>query len=157
VVSYNPLLPLTGRATSKSGLTTTMITGSSANGEALPSHFQFQTSAQLDETQHAQMEMAAYLPGVKCKFGMTEMKVMAISVGFNEKGGMDDTKFEKYVKNSIMPLFPDALDIPGKRVLLKVDSRPGQCNVALLAKLCVQGWYLYPGVPNTMSIQGTVL
>ena len=51
VVFYNPLLQLTGRATSKSALTLTMITGSSASGEALPPHFQFQTAAQLDDTQ----------------------------------------------------------------------------------------------------------
>jgi hypothetical protein len=34
--------------------------------------------------------MAAYFPKVLCKFGMTERKAMAILVGFNEKGGMDD-------------------------------------------------------------------
>ena len=51
VVFYNPLLPQTGRATSKSSLTTTMITGSNALGEAIPPHFQFQTSAILTETQ----------------------------------------------------------------------------------------------------------
>ena len=42
---YNPNLPRTGRATGKSGKTTTMITGSTASGEALPPHFQFQTFA----------------------------------------------------------------------------------------------------------------
>ena len=83
---------------------------------------------------------------------MTERKETAISVGFNEKGGMDDIEFEKYMKNNIMPLFPDALDIPGKRVLVKVDSGPGRCNLELLAELRVRGWYLYPGVPNTTAV-----
>ncbi len=59
VVFYNPLLSLTGKATSKSALTLTMITGSSASGEALPPHFQFQTAAQSDDTQRARIEMAA--------------------------------------------------------------------------------------------------
>jgi len=113
VIFYNPLLPLTGRPTSKSSLSTTMITGSSASGEAIPPHFQFQTSAQSDETQRARIELAVYLPGVSCKFGMPERMARAVSVGFNEKGGMDDDEFEKYVKNNIMPLFPDALDLSG--------------------------------------------
>ena len=43
VTFYNPNLPRTGRATSKSRQTMTMITGSTVAGEALPPHFQFQT------------------------------------------------------------------------------------------------------------------
>ncbi len=83
---------------------------------------------------------------------MTKRKETAILVVFNEMGGMDDTEFEKYMKNNIMPLFPGALDIPGKQGLVKVDSGPGRCNVELLAELCTQGWYLYPGVPNTTAV-----
>ncbi len=64
VVFYNPLLSLSGKVTSKSALMLTMITGSSASGEALPPHFQFQTVAQSDDTQHACIEMAAYFPKV---------------------------------------------------------------------------------------------
>jgi hypothetical protein len=40
----------------------------------------------------------------------------------HEKGGMSDNEFEKYIDNSIIPLFPDLEDTPGKHVLLKVDS-----------------------------------
>ena len=89
VVFYNPLLPQVGRGTSKSSLTTTMITGSSALGEALPPHFQFQTSAQTVETQRARIDTAIYFPGVWCKFGMPERCVRGVSIGINEKGGID--------------------------------------------------------------------
>ena len=65
---------------------------------------------------------------------------------------MDEAEFEKYVKNNIIPLYPDALDIPGKRVLVKVDSGPGRLNIELLAELRLLGWYLYPGVPNTTAV-----
>ena len=41
VVFFDPRLPQTGKPTSKTGVTTTMITGSNAIGEALPPHFQF--------------------------------------------------------------------------------------------------------------------
>ena len=50
VVFYSPNFPQLGRGTSKSSLTTTMIGGSTAAGEALPTHFQFQKSAQSTDT-----------------------------------------------------------------------------------------------------------
>ena len=87
-----------------------------------------------------------------CKFGMEERMPRGVSSGLNEKGGMDDAEFKKYVKNNIMPLYLDALDVPGKRVMVKVDSGPGRLNVPLLAHLRERGWYLYPGVPNTTAV-----
>ncbi len=70
----------------------------------------------------------------------------------NAKGGMDDVEFGKYVKNLLVPLFPDSGDVPGKRVIIKVDSGPGRLNVELLASLRILGFYLYPGVPNTTAV-----
>lgn len=151
-VFYNPHLPLVGRATSKTNATTTMITGSNAAGEAIPPHFQFMTAAQSEENQRLRMEMAIYFPPVVCKFGMDEAKPIQVSFGMNEKGGMDEIEFGKYVKNSIIPLYPDACDLPGKRVLIKVDSGPGRLNTELLAELRLLGFYLYPGVPNTTAV-----
>jgi hypothetical protein len=60
-------------------------------------------------------------------------------------------ELDKYLKNSILPLYPDIADSPGKRVILKVDSGPGRCNVEMLADLRLQGLYLIPGVPNTTA------
>ena len=74
-------------------------------------------------------------------------------MGLNEKGGMDDEEFFKYLLNSIVPLFTDTVaDDPGKRVLIKIDSGPGRRNVEIVARLKNLGFYLYPGVPNTTSI-----
>ena len=39
----------------------------------------------------------------------------------NEKGGMGDDEFEIYITNSIVPIIPYAKDIPGKRVIIKID------------------------------------
>ncbi len=62
VFIYNPRLPFPGKRTSKCTSTTTMITGSTAAGEALPPHFQFQTSAKSDETQHIRIDVAGLYP-----------------------------------------------------------------------------------------------
>jgi hypothetical protein len=43
---YNVCFPQLGKGTSKSALMTTMIRGSTAVGEPLPPHFQFQMSTQ---------------------------------------------------------------------------------------------------------------
>jgi hypothetical protein len=43
----------------------------------------------------------------------------------NEKGGMNNEEFERYIDNSIAPLFPDLEDTPGKCILLKVESGCG--------------------------------
>jgi hypothetical protein len=50
----------------------------------------------------------------------------------NEKEGMTDDEFKKYIEYSICPLYPDMEDKPGKRVLLKVDSGPGRNRKDLL-------------------------
>ena len=42
----------------------------------------------------------------------------------NEKGGMNEIEFEKYVEDNLTRLYPDSADLPGKRVMLKVDSGP---------------------------------
>ena len=44
----------------------------------------------------------------------------------NPKDGMNTTKLKKLFKNSYLPLYPDIADEPGKRVLAKLDSGPGQ-------------------------------
>ncbi len=40
----------------------------------------------------------------------------------NGKGGMNNEEFERYIDNSIVSLFPNLEDTPGKCTILKVDS-----------------------------------
>ncbi len=62
-------------------------------------------------------------------------------------------EFEKYIFNRIVPLYPNALDVPGKRVLIKIDRGPGRNNNEVMcARLQNLGIYLYPGVPNTTAV-----
>ncbi len=58
----------------------------------------------------------------------------------------------KILRAMLFPLFPDAEDIMGKQVLLKVDSGPWHFNPTLLARLQLLGFILYPGCPNTTSV-----
>jgi hypothetical protein len=71
----------------------------------------------------------------------------------NGKGAVSNKEFERYIDNSIVPLFPDLEDMPGKCILLKVDSGRG-CNLRdLLNKCWFRGVYSYPGLPNSTSMQ----
>jgi len=65
---------------------------------------------------------------------------------------VNSLELDKYIKKAILPLYPDVADVPGKRVLLKVDSGPGRMNVDMLASLRLLGVYLAPGVPNTTHV-----
>ena len=152
VVFYDPRFPAPTLATSKSALTSTMIAGCTAKGEALPPHFQFQTKAKTEERERIRVEVAEFSPDVRGQFGFDEVTSMPASFGLNEKGGMDDTEFEKYLMTSIVPLWPNAKPVKGYWVIIKVDSGPGRLNSEMLARLRRLGSILYPGVPNTTAV-----
>ena len=152
VVIWDPSLPAPQLAQSKSALTSTLIGGSTAANEALPAHLQLMTKAQSAETERVRNKMATWLLDVRGKFGHDEEKNFPITIGMNEKGGMDEAEFAKYILNSITPLFPNAKAVFGKWVIIKVDSGPGRMSKDLLAKLRFLGFILFLGVPNTTAV-----
>ena len=68
------------------------------------------------------------------------------TVNSNSKAGMDAVEFSMYLQTSFMPLYPDAKDIPCKRVLIIVDSGPGRLDLDTLATLRARGFYLMADV-----------
>jgi hypothetical protein len=52
----------------------------------------------------------------------------------NEKGGMNNKEYKCYIINTVVPLFSKLEDMPGKCILLKVDSGPGYNEWDLLNK-----------------------
>ena len=135
---------MVGIATSKSSLTLTLITGSTAAGQVFPPHLQFQSKAKSADTTRIDVNVAEHIQRVRGKFVCKEEKLWPIAFGTNEKGGMHNKEFTKYMRGAIAPLFPDALDKPGCHVLLKVNSGPGRMNLELLASLKLLGIILYP-------------
>ena len=152
MVFHCPILPQTGSAMGKSSMTTTLITGSTAAGEAIPPHFQFSKKAQTAETDKLRVDLVAYMPHVREKFGAPEEQSWPITVGMNERGGMDDVEFDEYLSKSLIPLYPGAEDVKEKRMLFKLDSGPGRLGMKLLSWLRLLGFMLYPGVPNTTAV-----
>jgi hypothetical protein len=85
-----------------------------------------------------------HMPSIWGKFGKDKVCLWPVTFGQNEKGGMDDEEFKKYLMNLVVPLYPNTKDRPGKHVILKVDSGPGRTNLSLLTKLKLLGFVLYP-------------
>ena len=98
------------------------------------------------------LELVAYMPHVRVNFGAPEEQAWPITVGMNARGGMDDVEFNEYLSYSLIPLYPGAEYIKGKRVLFKLDSGPGRLVTKLLDRLRLLGFVLYPGVPNTTAV-----
>ncbi len=107
VTYYDVRFPQLGKATSKSALTTTMISGSTAAGEPLPPYFQFQTTAQTAEAEAIRIETIRYMLDVRGTFGHKSEQSFPVSFGLNNKGGIDDDEFFEYLQKSIMKLYPD--------------------------------------------------
>jgi hypothetical protein len=53
----------------------------------------------------------------------------------NERAGMNSEELHKFMTNSVLPLYPDIEDVPGKRVIIKLDSGPGRTNLEMLADM----------------------
>ena len=70
----------------------------------------------------------------------------------NENWSMDNEEFDKCMMGIIVPLWSHARDRKEKRVMVKTDSGPGRLGLELVARLCLRGFYLYPGVPNTTAV-----
>ena len=121
---YHSSIPVSHRRTSKSSMTITMITGSSAAGEAIAPHFQFPTKAK-PENAKLNIDILTKMKKVEGVFGKPKLMSFPTTFQMNEKAGMNEIEFEKYVEDNIIRLYPDAADLPGKRVMLKVDSGPG--------------------------------
>jgi hypothetical protein len=150
---HDPHFPLTQRPAAKSSLSCTGIFGSNAAGECMPIHWQLPTAATAEEREKLRFNFLRHVRSTRGRFGYGEERVWPCTIGLNEKGGMNDEEFDKYIDNSIVPLYPDLEDTPGKRVLLKVDSGPGRNGRDLLNKARFRGVYLFPGLPNATSVQ----
>ena len=81
VVLYDPRFPQVGKATSKSSLTSTMITGSSAAGGPIPPHLQFQSKAKTKETMKLQYDVIDHMPRVGGQFGFAEVRLWPVTFG----------------------------------------------------------------------------
>ena len=143
--------PTGNEVKNKSNDRCTLVTGSNAAGEALPPHVQCKSAAkaQNQRLSHGGWKHLKYITGY---YGNKERVRYLPTVGMNEKGGMNAEALFDYFKSNIIPLYPDAQDLPHKRVVIKIDSGPGRMHEPMLAYMRARGFYLFPGCPNTTHV-----
>jgi hypothetical protein len=100
----------------------------------VPIYWQLPTAATVEECEKLWFEFLTHVCNTCGRFGCDKERVWPCMIGLNEKGGMNNEEFDKYIDNSIVPLYPNLEDMLGKRVLLKVDSGPGRNGRDLLNK-----------------------
>ena len=141
-----------GTAQNKSSISSSLMCGSNAAREAMSIHIMFSSDAKEESNYAVNAAWILDLPRVTAQFGHDEEKTFAASVTTNEKGGTDGRVLKQVLNHYVTQLFPDAADIPGKRVLFKIDGGPGRLDISNLAELRSRGVYLFPGVQNTTHI-----
>ena len=135
----------------------TFIGGSSALGQPLPPHFQCVSRAKADNVR-VNEDVFKHMRRVRATFGNIDSngecchKHWPITMGADAEGGMDGEEFKKHVQTNILKLHPDAADVPGKRVMIKVDGGPGRLNSQMLSMLRGRGFHLCSCVPNSTAV-----
>ena len=137
--SSDSSLPQGATMSNKSGYSATFIGGSTLEGWPIPPHLQVKSEAMAKNIKLS-LGFFQNIKSVRGKLGFHEVKYFGMTFGANPKAGMDYIEFSKYIFSTIVPLYPDAEDIAGKRVAIIVDSGPGRVNSSMLAQLRIRGF-----------------
>jgi hypothetical protein len=103
---YSPEI-LRGGATAanKTGYLATVICGSTSAGDPFPPHFQLMTTTQTDAGQRMSVDWFVHTRTLLANGELLKDTVCPCTFGMNEMAGMNTVELEKYLKNSILPLY----------------------------------------------------
>ena len=142
-----------GKVSEHTGTSMTLMMGINLAGEALPPLLIFPTKSKDPDNYKYKSEMAKHLPQLTGIYGFESRKHVNVPFAMNEKGGMNKELFHQYFSKVLFPIYPDARDSAGHRLMAKADSGPGRMNPSmLLADLRARGVSLYPGLPNGTEV-----
>jgi hypothetical protein len=137
----------------KNSFSGTLMQGCTAGRELVPPHFQLPSDAMTEDGMQISSDFIQDMKLTLGKFGHDELQEFPCTYGMNTKGGMNGKEFANYMLNCYLPLYPDAADLPTKRVCVLVDGGPGRTNTEMLASLRLSGLLLFPsGPPNTTHV-----
>ena len=93
-----------GTAQNKAGLSSSLMCGSNAAGEAMPLHVMFSSKAE-EENMAVKLSWIDGLPSVSGMFGHDEVKTFPASVTVNEKGGTDARVLRQVLMHYVVTFF----------------------------------------------------
>ena len=108
-------------------------------GDPLPPHFQLKNTATTDDGNMINARFNNKIPHVRGQWVFGKVVERGCTANCNLKAGMDSVEFSKYLQQAIMPLYPYSQYIPGKRVMIIVDSGPGIYDRDMLVALRARG------------------
>jgi hypothetical protein len=140
-----------GTGCNKANMSITLMCGSNAAGEPLPVHVMLSSDAQEDNFVVYYRWIAA-MPRIQGIFGHESVNEYCAQVTVNKKGGSDSRVLSQCLTAYQERLYPDAADVPGKRILYKIDGGPVLLDEKALAEDHNRGVYLFNGVQNTTAV-----
>lgn len=148
-VHTNPDLPEAGEPGQNSGTTMTVMIGGNMADEAFPLYFMIPSKAKNPKVL---LEHLRTLPQVRAQYGYPVPKYFDTGWTFNKKGGMNSEAFRKWYCEELKSYYPDAADVPGKRVMDKSDSGPGRLGEKFNAQARADGFYHFGSTPNCTEV-----
>ncbi len=103
-------------------------------GKWYPNILNFQQLPSLQIVRRCDLKQF-FVKVVNEEFGYNIVENFTCAFGLNEKRRIEKEQFKKFNLDSIVPFYPDALDCPCKRVLIKINSGPGQLKYEFMACL----------------------
>jgi hypothetical protein len=97
-------------------------------------------------------EFLLALPQVEGQYGFEGRRVVNCGWTFDKKGGMNGVAFNAWYNDWLKSLYPNAKDVPGKRILDKSDSGPGHFGEAFNSRARLDGFYHFPSTPNATEV-----
>jgi hypothetical protein len=94
----------------------------------------------------------ADFPRVQGVFGHEDVHEYCTQLTVNDKGGFDCRVLNQCLTGYQERIYPDAADVPGKRLLYKIGGGPGRLDEESLAENRARGIYLFPGDQNTTQV-----
>jgi hypothetical protein len=103
-----------GMAQNKTNMSSSLMCGSNAAGEAMPLHIMFSSDTKEAQNYAVNAAWIVALPHVTGKFGHDQEKSFPASMTTKEKGGTDGHVLRQLLLHNVKTLYPDASDTPGK-------------------------------------------
>jgi hypothetical protein len=165
-----------GQSTNKTSEKCSVLQAVNFADEAFPPFFIFPTKAKQENVKIDPRQVRSFQQ-VFGQYGLEQPVWWDSYVAKTSSGGMQGYIWNQFITENLTYYYPDARDVPGKRVLIKADSGPGESN-SIVSTFCTFivliyidlllitgrnfgekareflfllqqcGFYFYPGLPN---------
>ena len=126
-------VPESGEPMEKTSSKCSVIQGANGDGEVFPPMF-IMPSSSVKTGEQIKLDPKRFngFEQVEGKYGCSRKYLWDCEIAKNSSGGMNGALFAYWFTYILMDYYPDAEDVPCKRVLIKLDSGPGKFTLAAL-------------------------